>query len=257
MAGTAALIDYGKCVATVYELALNPTEEQLPLSRVLAEIELADAELCGDLDDTNQLWRLRSHPISFGPGEDSRRFSAPNFGRAVIAEVEPPPGSFERRRVYITDLTDFDRYQSSGSTWTGLYLGQMFPVEEIAFFRKDNEVWARVAPVPRTSVTLTIHYEPGPAVDMLEEERPDSVVAASLVAFPLLANLAAQAALSGLDHRPEPVIRRKLDQLQRREAALRMRWSEYILADHQADNSGVIEGFRVGGVRRSVPRYQG
>lgn len=249
------MLDYGRVIATIYDLADNPTEAELPFHRVIRLVELVDVQLCSELDDTNQLWRLKSGPVPIDPGQGDVLVTLPDFGRAVIAEIEAPSTyayGTTRRRIYISDLTDQDRYQSPTSPYfTGLVPGAGWAAEEIGFFHKDGQIWARITPAPAYSYAVTVHYEPGPPIDRGERDLPGSIEAAAVAAFPLLAHLVAKKVVAGktpwLDAQTKQM---KYAEIREEIVRCRQTWDSYRMQDHQADNSGVIEGFSLG---RRVP----
>lgn len=246
------LIDQGRVIARIYDHCLSPTEEQLPLQWVLTEVERVDASLCTDLDNTNQFWRLDTTVLEIEPYADEYSISASgNFARACMVEMNPVVGGYGRRRVQIADIQDQQRYTTAGMSefLSGIsFLGlTVFGLDEIGFYRRRNgQVYARVSPPPTRAFSLTIYYEPLTDLELQDADVLASFRSAQQAAFPLLEVRASYNLLSGLDHKPENVIQRKLRALESEIAYCAAQWNDYRMQDNQEEDSGVIEGFSLG-----------
>lgn len=245
-------IDQGRVIARIYDHCLSPTEEQLPLQWVLTEVERVDASLCTDLDNTNQFWRLETAILEVEPFTDEYSFSAAgNFARACMVEINPFIGGVGRRRVQIADIQDQARYTTAGISefLSGISIPGLstFGLEEVGFYRKKNgQVFARVSPPPTRAFSLTIYYEPLTDLELQDADVLASFRSAQQAAFPLLEVRASFNLLSGLDHKPESVIQRKLRALESEIAYCTAQWNDYRMQDNQEEDSGVIEGFTLG-----------
>lgn len=251
--------DHGRLVRSVYLKCLSPSESELPFATVIDNVETNDAQLCADLGLTQQLWRTSQYPLEIDAGTDEYPFNAPNFGRAAIAEVEVPAwaGSFAGmaawRKVYLVDIQAQDDRVTRSGFFTGFFgFSSIFPFREIGFFRRDGLIFARVSPMPEVACHVMITFEPGPKLDVQDGEQPGAIEAYPVIAYPLLANMTAQDCLSGLAHKPEPVIQRRLRRLAKEEADLRLVWQQGKGVDNHEDGGGVVEGFLPGGRRSSM-----
>lgn len=250
MPGPVEHITYARVIAGIYRGCLNPSERDLPLENVLQEIELQDAALCTDLDLSDQLWRTETRTISVDPSADEYRVPdapADAIGRPVLAEIEQTGQERSRRRIYIADLPDQDRHTGTQRDHLqGIYIGREYPIQEIGFFRKDNEMWCRISPYPARHYGIRVMFEARVPLMGYNEDTPSSVASAAVIAYPLLIKKTCLALLPGLSHKPDSVIERALRSLAADAAELKERWHQFVLQDSEEEPSGIIYGFRLG-----------
>lgn len=158
-------MDHQQFIAALELDLVSPPEAVLPLHHMLSVVHREDQRLMHDLElSGNKGWSTPSVPVTADPGTADYLVpvAAKNFGRAQWAERELTNN--RRMRVQLSDLQDqapdWENF-AVGNGLGGTPLLDENGRQEIAVYRHEGEVRARILPRVYQSVTFHIFYTEG------------------------------------------------------------------------------------------------
>ncbi len=137
---------------------LNYPETETPSDTQLLEVMIDHLmNHHTELANTRNPWLVSSFPLNVSSGTEDHIVSAQDFGRPfLVYSNDPTDPYFVRREIPIRLMQDFDQAYHGPQQTLSTYPAS---AEQIAFYRQNNNWYARVSPIPGASGNYVVWYE--------------------------------------------------------------------------------------------------